>query len=393
MGFFIPQSAIGNLKLYKYQSDDHSILSNYVFKPFWRKFATIFPLWMAPNLVTLLGFCFIIFNVLTTFYYDPYLNQESPRWTYFSYAIGLFLYQTFDACDGLHARRTGQQGPLGELFDHCIDSINTTLSMIPVCSVTGMGYTYMTVFTQFTILCSFYLSTWEEYHTHKLYLAEFCGPVEGIITLCISFISVGIFGPQVVWHTKVAEFSWESHVFEIETVHLMYAFCTGALIFNIATAHGNVVKYYESQDEKSSAPGKAEEKVREALKGLLPFFAYFFSIFTLVLIQPAFISLPLVLSTGLSIAFVVGRMIVAHLTKQPFPMVNFPMFIPTIQLFAYAFMVYVLDYQKGQIAFALGWMAFGLTLAIHGMFINDIIYDITTYLDIYALSIKHPKET
>ena len=77
---------------------------------------------------------------------------------------------------------------------------------------------------------------------------------------------------------------------------------------------------------------------------------------------------------------------------QPFPMLNFPFFIPTIQLFVYSFMVHVLDYQKEQIVLALVWMGFGLTLAIHGMFINDIIYDITTFLDIYALSIKHPKE-
>ncbi|GAA25968.1 K7_Cpt1p [Saccharomyces cerevisiae Kyokai no. 7] len=392
MGFFIPQSSLGNLKLYKYQSDDRSFLSNHVLRPFWRKFATIFPLWMAPNLVTLLGFCFIIFNVLTTLYYDPYFDQESPRWTYFSYAIGLFLYQTFDACDGMHARRTGQQGPLGELFDHCIDSINTTLSMIPVCSMTGMGYTYMTIFSQFAILCSFYLSTWEEYHTHKLYLAEFCGPVEGIIVLCISFIAVGIYGPQTIWHTKIAQFSWQDFVFDVETVHLMYAFCTGALIFNIVTAHTNVVRYYESQSTKSATPSKTAENISKAVNGLLPFFAYFSSIFTLVLIQPSFISLALILSIGFSVAFVVGRMIIAHLTMQPFPMVNFPFLIPTIQLVLYAFMVYVLDYQKESIVSALVWMGLGLTLAIHGMFINDIIYDITTFLDIYALSIKHPKE-
>ena len=225
------------------------------------------------------------------------------------------------------------------------------------------------------------------------YLAEFCGPVEGIITLCIWFIAVGIYGPEVVWHTKVAQFSWKDYVFDVETVHLMYAFCTGALIFNIASSHGNVVKHYESQADKSKNPEKTADDISNAVNGLLPFFAYFSSIFTLVLIQPAFISLALVLSVGFSVAFVVGRMIIAHLTMQPFPMVNFPFFIPTIQLFLYAFMVYFLDYKMEMVVSALIWMGFGLTLAIHGMFINDIIFDITTYLDIYALSIKHPKET
>jgi phosphatidylglycerophosphate synthase len=35
-----------------------------------------------------------------------------------SFAIGLFLYQSFDAIDGKQARRTGTSGPLGEMFDH-----------------------------------------------------------------------------------------------------------------------------------------------------------------------------------------------------------------------------------------------------------------------------------
>lgn len=50
------------------------------------------------------------------------------------------MYQTFDGCDGCHARRTGQSGPLGELFDHSIDAINTTLGSIVFASVMKMGY-------------------------------------------------------------------------------------------------------------------------------------------------------------------------------------------------------------------------------------------------------------
>jgi phosphatidylglycerophosphate synthase len=34
------------------------------------------------------------------------------------FGIGLFIYQSLDAIDGKQARRTGQSGPLGELFDH-----------------------------------------------------------------------------------------------------------------------------------------------------------------------------------------------------------------------------------------------------------------------------------
>lgn len=60
-------------------------------------------------------------NLATLLYYNPTLDQNCPPWVYASFAVGLFLYQSFDAVDGSQARRTKQSGPLGELFDHGID--------------------------------------------------------------------------------------------------------------------------------------------------------------------------------------------------------------------------------------------------------------------------------
>jgi hypothetical protein len=37
------------------------------------------------------------------------------------------MYQSLDAIDGKQARRTGMAGPLGEMFDHGCDAINTTV--------------------------------------------------------------------------------------------------------------------------------------------------------------------------------------------------------------------------------------------------------------------------
>ena len=36
-------------------------------------------------------------------YYSPNMDQDCPTWVYWSWAIGLFLYQTFDAVDGTQA--------------------------------------------------------------------------------------------------------------------------------------------------------------------------------------------------------------------------------------------------------------------------------------------------
>jgi phosphatidylglycerophosphate synthase len=68
-------------------------------------------------MITLLGFLTIVLNVATLFYYTSDLT-ECPHWVYYSFSLGLFLYQSLDAIDGKQARRTGTSGPLGELFDH-----------------------------------------------------------------------------------------------------------------------------------------------------------------------------------------------------------------------------------------------------------------------------------
>ncbi|CCH60548.1 hypothetical protein TBLA_0D00380 [Henningerozyma blattae CBS 6284] len=392
MGFFVPQSSLVNLKNYKYSSEDRSIVTKYILKPFWTKFALIFPTWMAPNLVTLLGFCFILINVATTLYYDPSLTQESPRWTYFSYALGLFLYQTFDACDGMHARRTGQSGPLGELFDHCVDSLNTTLSILPFCSAMGMGYTHILIFAQFSCLCNFYLSTWEEFHTHKLFLSEFSGPVEGILGLVGFFILTGIFGQDAIWNVHLFDITlFVNKPFNVTTSHALIYLIVIGIIFNIISARRNVIEYYEKNTPSENRTA-IEKNINNAFKGLLPFILFYIPVFFLISIQPNFINLPFILSIGFTMAFVVGRIIVGHLTQQHYPMINPPMFLPVLQIATYLFMVNGLNYEQITVSTALSWFGFGLSVGMHAFFINEIIYEFTTYLDMYALSIKHPKK-
>lgn len=101
---YVRQEKLPNLRQYKYSGVDHSLLSRYILKPFYTNFAIkCFPMSMAPNLITLTGFSFVIINVLTLLWYNPTLDQDCPPWVYASWAVGLFLYQTFDAVDGSQA--------------------------------------------------------------------------------------------------------------------------------------------------------------------------------------------------------------------------------------------------------------------------------------------------
>lgn len=388
MGFFIPQDKLQNLKLYKYSSEDHSIISQMVLKKWWNHFVLIFPRTMAPNVITLLGLMFIILNLICVFYFDPYLNQESPRWCYFFYAFGLFMYQTFDGCDGCHARNTGQSGPLGELFDHSIDAINTTLGSIVFSSVLRFGYGKLFLVSQFASVTNFYMSTWEEYHTHTLFLSQFSGPVEGILMIVGVYILVGIVGPDIFTYKIFSINSFVQFDVDIKTAASLLGL--GSLYFNIAQAFTNVAKHYR----KTTNLANAKKVTFEAYQGLIPFFSYYLSLMVLVIVYPDFLysfGLPLSLSIGLSIAFAVGRIILAHLTLQKFPMLHFPMLVPLLQLVSTKFCVDVWGYDLFDVIYSLAWLGFGLTLGIHAMFINEIIYEITNFLDIYALSIKHKK--
>ena len=185
---------------------DNSLLSRYVLKPYWwSKVINLFPLSMAPNAITLTGLGFIVINILTMLYYTPNLDQDCPPWVYASWSIGLFLYQTLDAIDGTQARRTNQSGPLGELFDHGVDALNTSLEVLLFAATMKMGMGWRTVMVLFASLLTFYVQTWDEYHTKTLTLGFISGPVEGILTLCIVFAITAVKGGGWYWQQPMLQ--------------------------------------------------------------------------------------------------------------------------------------------------------------------------------------------
>lgn len=104
-GQFISEEGIVQLKNYKYRAGAYTYFDN-AMQPFWNWFVTLFPLWVAPNLITLFGLFFMVFTVLQYLPYDASATQEFPAYTYYIGAVFLLLYQTFDAVDGKQARRT-----------------------------------------------------------------------------------------------------------------------------------------------------------------------------------------------------------------------------------------------------------------------------------------------
>lgn len=60
-----------------------------------------------------------------------------PRWVFLVASINVMVAYTLDGIDGKQARRTGTSTPLGELFDHGLDSYSSLFIMIYLFSLFG----------------------------------------------------------------------------------------------------------------------------------------------------------------------------------------------------------------------------------------------------------------
>ncbi|XP_014793042.1 PREDICTED: ethanolaminephosphotransferase 1 isoform X2 [Calidris pugnax] len=148
--------------------------------PFWNTIVKIFPTWLAPNLITFSGFLLLVFNFLLMAYFDPDFyasapdHQHVPNGVWVVVGLLNFIAYTLDGVDGKQARRTNSSTPLGELFDHGLDSWACVYFVVTVYSTFGRGSTGVSVFVLYlllwVVLFSFILSHWEKYNTGILFL-------------------------------------------------------------------------------------------------------------------------------------------------------------------------------------------------------------------------------
>jgi ethanolaminephosphotransferase len=100
---------------------------------FWEFVVTLMPKTIAPNLMTFVGWCFIIASYANMLRYDLTFDKNIPSWCFFFATFCIFSFVTLDAIDGKQARRTKGGSPLGQLFDHGCDSYTMTFLMLGIC--------------------------------------------------------------------------------------------------------------------------------------------------------------------------------------------------------------------------------------------------------------------
>ncbi|XP_045768580.1 ethanolaminephosphotransferase 1 [Maniola jurtina] len=269
MARFLSKDKLEGFEKYKYNSIDTSILSNYVMHPFWNWCVQFCPVWVAPNLLTFTGFLLTVLNFLLFSYYDygfhaltkeNVTNDHIPSWVWAVTAVNLFVAYTLDGIDGKQARRTGTSGPLGELFDHGLDSYSTVL--IPTCLFSIFGRDELSplrfYFVLWNIFINFYLTHWEKYNTGVMFLPW--GYDFTMFGSCILLLVTSLIGPHA-WHAALPGGLTPGVLFE-------FVLYFSAMITSQTVILWNIYKSYRDRTGKM-------RPFLEAVRPLIPLLIFF----------------------------------------------------------------------------------------------------------------------
>lgn len=191
----LSKKGLDTIANHKYVGGKYTPLDN-LLNPFWYFMTERIPLWVAPNLITIIGLQCNLSAFAQLWFVSPHFDDVTqsiqPR-VFFLCAVMGFFYQTLDAMDGKQARRTNSSSPMGQLFDHGCDCINLIGMHALGATCLGLGPCHWTILLLVSIYVPFFVAQWQEYHTGVLPTAVFLGPLAWGVTECqfaLMFLSV-----------------------------------------------------------------------------------------------------------------------------------------------------------------------------------------------------------
>ena len=412
MGLFHKPENLSNLTKYVYSASDASYMyaspplspsslhpppllptltpspnsSNYVLQPWWRWAVTLLPLWMAPNLVTLIGFSWPVLNYLIFATLAPSMTEALPGWAYVSVGVGLFFYSTMDAIDGKQARRTGSSSPLGELFDHGCDAVNASVTTLVMVSILRLGDDAYGPLFLLTVSCvMFFTATLEEYHTHTLALGIINGPTEGVfLMIFLAFYTAAngtgmwVADANDVLGTQIPLLDGRS----FNQVAIM-----GVLPIAVLTVFTNLAACVTHKKHGSlSLFGLAVD--------VIPIVTIFGSAWTWAVYSPSRIvqTSPWVTLSAIGIlsALSVGRVIVSHLLLCPTPALQPILLLPLAVVANSVAPAFGLLPAPLLPEITAAWILLAASLLTYAVFTHEVITAFTSHLNIACFSIPYP---
>lgn len=157
----LTKDSLGRIARHQYRPGVYTWLDN-LCNPMWNYLTELIPIWMAPNLVTLIGAFNCLVSYVGTWYYAPTATEALPATWLIINGILLIIAYTLDCMDGKQARRTKSSSPLGQLFDHGLDCL---CLLAHVAAVQGWLRGGDSLALQMVVQSTFYLAQWEEYFT------------------------------------------------------------------------------------------------------------------------------------------------------------------------------------------------------------------------------------
>ncbi|XP_054269905.1 choline/ethanolaminephosphotransferase 1 isoform X5 [Macrosteles quadrilineatus] len=317
---------------HKYKYDSCSLLDPYL-QVYWNWLVSKVPIWLAPNLITILG---LLVNILTTLllvWFSPDAKSEAPRWAFLLCALGLFIYQSLDAIDGKQARRTDSSSPLGELFDHGCDSISTVFVALSACIAVQLGHCPAWMFFQcFCAVTLFYCAHWQTYVSGMLRFGRI-DVTEAQFTIMFIHLISAVLGSEA-WSNKMS------------FINLQYNQSFGAIFF---LGYGkNFIDFCQRFQAGGAGKNGSSVAGTSVLSPVIPL--------SLVIV-PAFIiwrkseenlyenhPCLYVLAFGLVAAKVTNRLVVAHMTKNEMEYLDSSLFGPAMLFLNQYFNCFIPEY-------------------------------------------------
>mmetsp|Transcript_145 Transcript_145/g.249 ORF Transcript_145/g.249 Transcript_145/m.249 type:complete len:387 (+) Transcript_145:70-1230(+) len=378
----IPFKNLKHLKTYEYTSSDLSITRTYILNPYiYENIIKWIPKTIAPNVITLSGFLFIIIQVIICAIYAPTMTERDvPSWVFATSAICLFCYQTLDNIDGKQARRTKQCSPLGELFDHGVDALTCTLGSISWMTACAQGMTIYSLMILVAPMVPFIYCTWEEYHVGGLNLGYVNGPIEGLL-----FVQSGqwicAIGGQDFVHQTLKDFlhinAIPDCINNLKIHEALNIFTMGLVLLNLTS---NIKTVFAKVTQTT-------ERVHAFVIELIPFYIFFIAYSTIVIYSDVVKENVYTYVVGITLLFgYMGSSITLRfLLKSPIKIHH-----PLLYLFTTNAMAAYFGVEK-TIQLRLLQFTTGIIILYYAYFVYVITNTISTFLNIGILRIL-PKE-
>ncbi|CAH0560794.1 unnamed protein product [Brassicogethes aeneus] len=367
----LTDTQLRRLSEHKYSCQSVSLLDSYL-QVYWNWLVAKVPVWLAPNLITILGLVINIITSLILVWFSPDARQEAPRWACALCALGLFIYQSLDAIDGKQARRTGTANPLGELFDHGCDSISTVFVALSACIAVQLGHYPGWMFFQcFCAMTLFYCAHWQTYVSGTLRFGK-VDVTEAQFTIMGILMVSTIFGPGI-WSTK----------FFSDSICLWYIIPTSTFAAAIYSLYCNLVVIFTGGVGKNGSTVAGTS----VLSPVIPFSLVILPAFIIYQKSPQHVyeehPALYILAFGLVAAKVTNRLVVAHMTKSEMEYMDWSLLGPAMLFLNQYFNSFINEYYV--LWAAMVWATFDLI-----RYCSQICQEICFHLNVELFRIPYP---